>query len=75
MANDNQNDIAAVGGFAVLACVIAMLALVVAIAKGGAPDAPKGVDGADLRLAVSKSLHAIKQSTVMYKNDHSVTKT
>ena len=52
MANDHQNDIAAVGGFAVLACVIAMLALVVAIAKGGAPDAPKGVDGADLRLAV-----------------------
>jgi len=52
MANDNQTDVATVGGFAVLACVIALFALVVAISKGSASDAPKGVDGADLRLAV-----------------------
>ncbi len=52
MSSESNTEIATVGGIAVLACVIALFALMVAISKGSASDAPKGVDGADLRLAV-----------------------
>ena len=52
MTTDINNEIAQAGGIAVIACIVAVVALVVAVAKGDAPDAPKGVTGADLRLAV-----------------------
>jgi hypothetical protein len=54
MTTDINNEIAQAGGIAVIACIIAVVALVVAIAKGGAPDAPKGVTGFDLQMAVER---------------------
>ena len=50
MATDN--DIAAVGGFAVLALVLSVVAITVGIARGGSSSVPEGVTGFDLRLAV-----------------------
>ena len=54
MADAIENEIATAGGIAVIACIIAVVALVVAVAKNDAPDAPKGVTGFDLQMAVER---------------------
>ena len=54
MTTDIKNEIAQAGGIAVIAGVVAVVALVIAISKSGAPDAPKGVTGFDLQMAVER---------------------
>jgi hypothetical protein len=53
MDNTTENEIATAGGIAVIACIVAVVALMVAIGNSGAPDAPKGVTGFDLQMAVN----------------------
>jgi hypothetical protein len=54
MANPIEHEIATAGGIAVIAGVVAVVALVFAVAKGSVPDAPKGVTGFDLQIAVGR---------------------
>jgi hypothetical protein len=52
MANAIENEIATAGGIAVIACIVAVVALVIAIGNGSTSSVPDGVSGFDLRLAV-----------------------
>lgn len=54
MANAIEHEIATAGGIAVIACIVAVVALVVAISKGDGASTPSGVDGVDLRIAVDR---------------------
>jgi hypothetical protein len=56
MDNTIEHKIATAGGIAVIACIVAVVALVAAIGNGGAPDAPKGVTGFDLQMAVERCI-------------------
>lgn len=56
MANDNQHDIATAGGIAVIACIIAFVALMVAISSNHGSDSQDGIDGFDLSLAVDRCI-------------------
>lgn len=47
---DNQTNLAEVGGFAVLAMVLSVIAIVVGITRGNSE--PEGITGHDLRLAI-----------------------
>lgn len=52
MADAIENEIATAGGIAVIACIVAVVALVVAIGSGKESSTVDGVSGFDLRLAV-----------------------